>query len=207
MKEQGNNSILVKVKAATAKYYKWAGGLRDNRVRLGAQLLPPVLLLWLVGSVFGGGSVPELQSRVIENENDAGRATGTETSIEDRGEYIETVPYSIKRSGLDFKNVFDGSLFRYQNKQILTGNYTYRCGPSAPVPSATQNITYIIPDSGDQLTIEVLNATNCFGQKSSRPDRYAMSFSIDEDGIIRADAIEPSNGNIIVKDALVATPE
>ena len=205
MRAQESN-ILTRAKAVAAKYYNWAGGLSDRRVKLGAQLLPPVLILWLVGSVFGGGA-SETRSRGMENENYGDRTTGIGASIEDRGEYIETVPYSIKRSGLDFENVFSGSLFRYQDEQILTGNYTYRCGASAPVTSALQNITYIIPNSGDQLTIEVLNATNCFGQKSNRPDRYTMPFSISEDGTIRADAIEPSDGSVIVKDALVATPD
>lgn len=69
-----------------------------------------MLVLALIASVFGDGGGAETQSSVIENENYGDLTTGTETSIENLGEYIETVSYSIKHSGLDFENIFDGAL-------------------------------------------------------------------------------------------------
>jgi hypothetical protein len=99
--EERNNSALLKAKAAVVKYYDWAGRLRDNKMRLGAQLLPPVLALWLIASVFGGSSgAPETQSRMIENENYSDLTTGTETPVGDRNLYPATTLTLIKNGDI-----------------------------------------------------------------------------------------------------------
>lgn len=185
------------------RYYSWAGGLRNNKARLGAQFAPLLLLLSILSaSIVGGESSQnaiEPQPKRIET-----------ASVEEIEKPIATevkapsaiYPITAVKTGLDFQYTYGGELKVYPDKTVIEATWTPACGDSSPVDYQTQKFTYTFTSGNSQM--ETRNEySDCFGNEgvSSESDPYR----VDPDGTIRVDLIEPSDGSLIREDFIVIT--
>ena len=185
------------------RYYSWAGGLKNKKVRLGTQLAPPLLLLVLLGAVIGseesGQNAMAPQPTKIEAAAVEQTEKPTATAVKAP---IATYPITVVKTGLDFQYTYEGELKVYPDKTVIEATWTPECGDSAPVDYQTQKFTYTLPSGSSQM--EIRNEySDCLGNKGVNSEN--APYRVDPDGTIKADLIEPSDGSLIREDFIVIT--
>jgi hypothetical protein len=200
--------------AQVEKYYHWAATIENTRWRRVARLGPPglIALMIIVGTFSEEPTFYKDQEREPEGvseaeafsvkEDQAVSNTLEKPSVDKEVDSVPTYPITVVKTGLDFQNTFQGKLKVYPEKTVVEAYWYPECGESS-VSTQTRTFTFVLPNDSTTASINDEWNPDCFGGQGERDT--SNPYQIDPDGVIRIDSVEPSDGSIIVKDAVVIT--